>query len=77
MLITGSADAWAMGSLTDVQTMMAPLERSPEVYIYPEARHAFAQILYNGGENFDAGATEMAWLNIDGFLRRQHPQEVM
>lgn len=71
LLITGSADAWAMGSLADVQATMAALERSPEIYIYPDARHAFAQILYNGGLNYDAEATAMAWLNIDAFLERQ------
>ena len=75
LLISGSADGWAMGSLANVQASMVALARAPEIFIYPEAKHAFAQILYNGGLNYDADASAMTWLNINGFLERQIRRE--
>ena len=41
-----------------------------EVYVYPQARHAYAQPLYAGGDNLDPVATEATWAVLESFFRR-------
>ena len=70
LLIAGSLDDWAVESAEQVRTQLGGLGRAPEYYLYPDADHAFAQPLYNGGRNYDDEATRMMWLILEHFLAR-------
>ena len=70
LIITGSLDDWAVNSAEKVRTQLAELGRATEYYVYPNADHAFAQRLYNGGKNYDDEATNMMWLILEHFLAR-------
>ncbi|MEN8144597.1 MAG: dienelactone hydrolase family protein [Gemmatimonadota bacterium] len=49
---------------------MEEAERLAEVFIYPGARHAFAQPLFNDGKNLDPTATRVSWMLMADFLAR-------
>ena len=70
LLITGSLDSWAVESAEKIRSQLDGLDRAPEYYLYPNADHAFAQPLYNGGRNYDDEATQMMWLILEHFLAR-------
>ncbi len=71
LLVSGSDDAWAYASLTDLQARMQELGRPIETYVYPGVDHAYAQILFNDGNNFDAPAMAATENVLDDFLGRQ------
>ncbi len=70
LLISGSVDGWAMGSVESVQQTLVTVEKAAEVYVYPNGGHGFAQPLWNGGSNLDPVATRVSWMLIDDFLER-------
>lgn len=66
LLVTGSDDAWPMGTVQALLHRMKNLE----VYVYPNARHGYAQPLYAGGDNLDEKATETTWRVLEIFFDR-------
>ena len=68
MAITGSRDN--PGQLTEFMASLEGIGKSAEIYIYPGARHAYSQPLFNGGQNYDAEATRITWMLADDFLER-------
>jgi carboxymethylenebutenolidase len=66
LLVTGSDDDWPMGT---IQALL-PRMKNLEVYVYPNARHGYAQPLFAGGANLDEEATETTWEVIEAFLDR-------
>jgi len=42
-----------------------------ETLVYPGVGHAFAQPLFNGGDNFDEPATAASWALTEDFFRRR------
>lgn len=70
LIVTGTDDSWAMDSMLEIRPAMAAAGKSLELYAYPNARHAFAQPLYSGGDNYDTTATRVSWMLIDDFLAR-------
>lgn len=73
--ITGSDDAWALDSTLAAMTALKPAEgeqvaASLELHILPGARHAYAQPLYAGGDNYDPEATRVTWMILEDFLSR-------
>lgn len=70
LAITGSDDAWALNSTLAIRPLMMEAGRPFEFYVYPQARHAFAQPLFQGGANFDPTATRVLWLLLEDFLDR-------
>ena len=69
LFVTGSADAWALNSMT---ALLPRLEsaRGAELYVYPGARHAYAQPLFAEGDNLDAEATRLTWMLVEDYLER-------
>jgi carboxymethylenebutenolidase len=70
LLISGSVDEWALGSVESVQNTLSTVGKAAEVYIYPNGGHGFAQPLWNDGADLDATATRLSWMLIDDFLER-------
>lgn len=70
LAVTGSEDAWALDSALALLTRLAEAGRGLELYVIPGARHAYAQPLYAGGENYDPVATRSTWNVLDDFLAR-------
>lgn len=70
LTITGSKDGWSLPSSTNFLTNMEEAGRLAELYVYPGARHAYAQPLFNGGQNYDKEATRLTWLLTEDFLKR-------
>jgi len=70
LLISGSDDAWPMGTIQALLPRMNAVGADLEVYVYPQARHAYAQPLYAGGDNLDPVATEATWEVLEGFFAR-------
>jgi len=68
--ITGSEDVWSLPSSTNFLDNMIRIGGSSELYVYSGAKHAFAQPLYNEGQNYDEEATRVTWVLIDDFLNR-------
>jgi len=68
--IYGSNDKWAHESFTKLNQQLQSVDKSAEVYIYPNVDHAFAQKLFNGGKNYDVAATEAMHKVLDNFLSR-------
>ena len=68
--VAGGADNWSRESTLKFIPIMQEAEKSYEVYIYPDAEHAYAQPLYNEGKNINKEATRMTWLVLDDFLAR-------
>lgn len=70
LTITGSEDSWSLPSSTNFLDIMIQEGKSSELYVYPGARHAYAQPLYNEGKNYDEEATRITWLLVEDFLKR-------
>ena len=70
LLVTGSDDAWPMTTVQALLPRMNAVGSELEVYVYPRARHGYAQPLYAAGANLDAGATEATWEVLESFLAR-------
>lgn len=68
--ITGSEDGWSLPAATIFLENMKKTWKSSELYVYPGAAHAYAQPLYNEGQNYDAEATRITWLLVEDFLKR-------
>ena len=75
MAITGSLDTGSVQSSVNFLTQAKNLSKSYEMYIYPNADHAYAQPLFNEGKNLNLEATRVTWLLIDDFLKRHAPVE--
>lgn len=76
LTITGSLDAGSVQSSVNFLAQAKNLEKVYEMYIYPNADHAYAQPLFNEGKNVNAEATRVTWLLIDDFLKRHAPLEL-
>ena len=70
LTITGSKDGWSLPSSTNFLSNMDEADRLVELYVYPGAQHAYAQPLFNGGQNYDKEATRFTWLLVEDFLKR-------
>ena len=70
LLVTGSDDAWPMGTVQALLPRMNAVGSDLEVFVYPRARHGYAQPLYAGGDNLDPVATEATWEVLDSFFAR-------
>jgi len=68
LAITGSRDN--PHELFAFSEIMNELEKLAEIYIYPGAKHAYAQPLFNGSKNLNETATRLTWLLTDNFLSR-------
>jgi len=68
--ITGSEDGWSLPSSTNFLDIMIKAGKPSELYVYPGAKHAYAQPLYNEGKNYDEEATRITWLLVEDFLKR-------
>ncbi len=68
LAITGSKDN--PKELFSFLEVMEGIDKQAEIYIYPGAKHAYAQPLFNGGKNLDETATRLTWQLTDDFLRR-------
>jgi carboxymethylenebutenolidase len=68
LFMTGSKDNPQVGFT--FSNAMDEAGKMAELYIYPGARHAYAQPLFNGGQNFDETATRVSWVLADDFLIR-------
>ena len=68
LAITGSHDN--PGQLTGFMESLEGIGKSAEIYIYPGARHAYSQPLFNGGQNYDETATRITWMLTEDFLKR-------
>ena len=70
LLVTGSDDAWPMGTVQALLPRMNAVGAELEVFVYPRARHGYAQPLYAGGDNLDPVATEATWEVLESFFAR-------
>jgi len=70
LLVTGSDDAWPMGTVQALLPRMNAVGADLEVFVYPRARHAYAQPLYASGANLDPVATEATWEVLESFFGR-------
>jgi len=70
LLVTGSDDAWPMGTVQALLPRMNAVGAELEIYVYPRARHAYAQPLFAGGDNLDPVATEATWEVLESFFAR-------
>lgn len=68
LFVTGSDDNPQTGF--DFSNVMTQAGKMAEIYIYPGAAHAYAQPLFNNGQNFDATATRVSWMLAEDFLAR-------
>lgn len=70
LVISGSADEWSYPELLKLQDRAHELGTPVESYVYPGANHAFEQMLFNEGKNFDPIAKEAAETVLDSFVLR-------
>jgi carboxymethylenebutenolidase len=66
--ITGSKDEWPVQAALNF--MANEKDKSLELYIYPDAYHAYAQPLFSDGKNYNAEATRITWKLMEDFLSR-------
>jgi len=71
MVVTGSLDGEAVDKGAAYLKVMNQAGKNGELYIYPQAHHAFAQPLFNAGETYDEEGAEAAWLITRGFFDRK------
>ena len=70
LVVYGSRDGNAAEQAAAFSKLTDELNKSAEIYIYPGAKHAFAQPLFNGGRSYDPDATRAAWNLTEDFLNR-------
>jgi carboxymethylenebutenolidase len=70
LVVTGSADTGAFDALEALQRRMSDLGHPIETYVYPGVDHAYAQALFNGGDNYDLEATMATRNVIEDFVKR-------
>lgn len=68
LAISGSKDN--PKDLFSFSEVMESIDKQAEIYIYPGAKHAYAQPLFNGGKNLDETATRLTWQLTEDFLAR-------
>ncbi len=68
LFVTGSNDNPETGF--EFSRAMGEAGQMAEIYIYPGAAHAYAQPLFNNGQNFDETATRVSWMLAEDFLAR-------
>ncbi len=71
LAVYGSLDGDASGDAARLSQALANAEGSAETFIYPDVAHAFAQPLFNGGDNFSEAGTAASWALTEEFLRRE------
>jgi carboxymethylenebutenolidase len=70
LFVHGSKDKWSNSSYSKLDKELQAVEKSAEVYIYPNTGHAFAQKLFNSGKNYNPDATNAMHNVLDNFLAR-------
>ena len=70
LVATGSNDTGSLSALEALQRRMIELGHPIESYVYPGVDHAYAQSLFNGGENYDLDATMATRNVIEDFVLR-------
>lgn len=45
-------------------------DKRTDLYIYPGAKHGYAQLLFDQGKNYDKEAIRLSWLLVEDFLQR-------
>lgn len=71
LVILGSLDGPAANQGATYSKLMDAHGKKGELYIYPQAHHAFAQPLFNAGETYDPIGGEIAWLITADFFARK------
>ena len=70
LVVTGSKDSWAFPSLQALEKRMAEFGNPVESFVYPGVDHGYAQLMFNGGKNYDITAA-MSTRNVVGdFVKR-------
>ncbi len=72
--ILGSLDGPAADQGALYSKVMDEAGKRGELFIYPQAHHAFAQPLFNAGATYDPEGAEVAWLITRDFLARKLSQ---
>jgi carboxymethylenebutenolidase len=68
LAIMGALDEWPVKAALNFFAIEK--DKSFEIYIYPGAKHAYAQPLFLNGKNYDAEATRVTWKVMEDFLSR-------
>lgn len=68
LLITGSADGWAMGAMHPLMPRLLAGGKSVSFHVLADQPHAYMQPLFNAGAAYDAEATALTLELIDRFL---------
>jgi carboxymethylenebutenolidase len=71
LVIQGSLDGPAADQGAAYSNAMDKFGKKGELYIYPQAQHAFAQPLFNAGKTYDPAGAEIAWLITTNFFARK------
>jgi len=71
LIILGSLDGPAADQGSTYSKLMDAHGKKGELYIYPQAHHAFAQPLFNAGETYDPVGAEISWLITADFFARK------
>ena len=71
LFVYGSLDGPAADQASAASKLMDANGLNAEIYIYPQAHHAFAQPLFNAGKTYDPIGAEAAWAVTESFLRRK------
>ena len=71
LFVYGSLDGPAADQAATTSKLMDAQGLKAEIYIYPQAHHAFAQPLFNAGKTYDPIAAEAAWVVTEDFLDRK------
>lgn len=71
LFVYGSLDGPAADQAAAASKLFDAAGLNAEIYIYPQAHHAFAQPLFNAGETYDPIAAAAAWAVTEDFLERK------
>lgn len=71
LVVTGSLDGDAINKSSAYLQAMNSASKQGELYVYPQAHHAFAQPLFNAGDTYDPKGAEAAWMVTSGFFERK------
>jgi carboxymethylenebutenolidase len=70
LAVTGSKDDGSVSAQKALQDRMSAFGHLIEAYVYPDANHAYAQSLFNGGKNFDLKPTTATREVIEDFVKQ-------
>jgi carboxymethylenebutenolidase len=74
LAISGARDDWAVQAAFNF--LASEKDKSFELYIYPNAYHAYAQPLFLSGKNYNGEATRVTWKLMEDFLSRHLKSEM-